>query len=162
MALGKINDPNIPDIRKLNKLLQEFEGLKQTVKDLQNQTAAHNATLDTLTQYEPVTVNNVVFTWTTGTMSWTAGYAKLKDGTVYTIDSGSRALTASTYYWCIWDHANRKMGFNSSLGTVFSTKNTIVLCQVFAGTGAQTGTAGGSGTVGNGSGDISGDTFKNF
>lgn len=130
--------------------------------------------------HAPATTNNMVFTWTgaTTTLSWPQGYLKSKNWNaqtitlpaikssapgqqhVYTIPAGSMSLLASTYYWLGWDASHQTMLATKDASTLHGNYNVHIICQIFTGSGAQTGTAGGGGSQ---TGvDLSGTRYKNF
>jgi hypothetical protein len=92
--------------------------------------------------------NNIVFTWagSTSTLSWTAGFVKDQKGRFLPIPAGNAVLNPSTTYWAAWNPVHQTMSFQTSLGAFKGIKNLIVICSVFTGTTAQSGTAGGGGS----------------
>lgn len=132
--------------------------------------------------HEPPTLNNLVFTWHggTSTITWPAGFIRDRNaghgarvlagsflssarGNVHTqlIPAGTlTGVSASTYYWLGWDPQGQVMIISKNVNDVFFHDNSFTICQLFTGTGAQTGVAGGGGSQ---SGiDLSGARYKLF
>ena len=125
-------------------------------------------------------VNNLVFTWTGGTLtlSWATGYVQDNSLNNYPVIAGSLVLVASTTYWLAWNPLHHKMAFNTSLisllagpglaqadatvgGSNVSYGNNLVICSVYTGTSGQSGTAGGGGSDPGGTGP-NGRSYKDF
>jgi hypothetical protein len=121
-------------------------------------------------------INNIVFTWTGGTLtlSWSAGYLQEQTGTnqqlggttpnnliVYPISAGSRVVSASTYYWVAWNIPQQQMIVSTDIVAILNDVNSRLIGNLYTGTGAETGTAGGGGSNGAGTG-YGVETWKNF
>jgi hypothetical protein len=152
------------DLPRLNIELQRLDQLEQRINKLNdlaisNQQVVIQENLANGVQDQ----NNLTFTWTgaTLTMSWAPGYVKDHQGHYNHVAAGSQVLAASTYYWVAWNTIHQTMSFNVNLDLLHGKPSLLVLCQVFTGTGAQTGAAGGGGTAVNGR-DLSGLKYKNF
>lgn len=136
---------------------QQLEQLKQIVAEVQAQGISEAQSNGVPNQ------NNITFTWTGGTLtvSWAAGYVKDHHNHFLPIPAGSRALSASTFYWAGWNPFHRTMSFQTSLAGFKSNSNILILSQFKTGTGAQTGTAGGGGSDPGGDG-LNGRLYINF
>ena len=162
MAL-RITDINT-DLPKLNTeltRLDEYEGrfknLELRLQNLQNHSTVESKTNGVQNQ------NNLTFVWTGGTLtiSWAAGYVKDHQGHYDPIPAGSQHALANTFYWVGWNPVHQTMSFNTNLDQLTKVDNILVLCQFFTGSGAQSGSAGGGGSVPNGQG-LNGERFKLF
>lgn len=130
------------------------------------------------------TTNNIIFTWHGGTLSvtWPQGFIQDKNagrevvvGTgfstakgpartsahTYPVVAGTQTgLTANTYYWVGWNHVGQQMVFTTDAGALFQGTHMHIIAQIFTGTGAQTGVAGGGGSQS--AVDLSGARYKLF
>lgn len=160
----RITNPN--DLGQLNRAfsdqMQIMEGL---VGELQKQVDNLRHQIKQVdVNHAPLTQNNITFTWTgaTGTISWPAGSVKDKKGFNIPVKAGSIAgLPASTYHWLAWNPEHQQMIAQVGVDGLLQKPGNHVICQVFTGTGAQTGTVGGGGSSSNGS-DLSGSRYKLF
>lgn len=174
------------DLVQLNRQYGDvIEELRKRIGTLEREhanTAAQVQNLDFV--HAKQTTNNLVFTWHggTGVVDWPEGFLQDKNansqqvvGSVfssskgpaltsahtYPVPAGSQSgLSASTYYWIGWNHVGQQIVFTKDVGQIFQGTHTHVICQIFTGTGAQTGVAGGGGSQ---SGvDLSGTRYKLF
>lgn len=177
LNLNQVNQ-QLDKVSELNDRLSKLEKEHQTLK-------FQTSNLDFV--HARPTFNNLTFTWTGGstTLSWTAGWIKDKNAVVDTgtafsqspswrfangipvatthnigVPAGSLTLSASTYYWLGWDTAGQLMHATTDITTLYTHHDVQVICQLFTGTGAQTGTAGGGGSQGGS--DLSGARYKLF
>jgi hypothetical protein len=167
-----LNQVNL-QIDKIDNLVKRTGALENAVGNLGFQAVA----LDYL--HAPPTTNNIVFTWTGGTLtlSWTKGFLQDKNASVQTlvptklstspsvvhthgVAAGSKVVSASTWYWTGWDPVHQQMVINSNAAVLHQNFNVLIICQLFTGTAGQTGTAGGGGS--RGGVDLSGMSYKNF
>lgn len=170
------------ELNQLNLQLDRIEELHKRLAAVENRIAKHSfiiAATDPL--HAPQTTNNIVFTWTGGTttLSWTAGWIKDKNwnaqslGTpaissapgvqhIWSIPAGSLTLTASTFYWLGWDPDKNTMRAEKDVSNLHGDRDIQIICQLFTGTGAQTGTAGGGGSSNANGSDLSGTRYKLF
>lgn len=158
----------------LDTLINQVRLIQTTLKESQFQTSA----LDYF--HHPPTTNNLLFTWTGGTLtlSWVGAKIQSKNANAqvvsktaffssapgavhnWSVPAGSLVLVASTYYWLGWDTQHQQMIANVDAGVLLQNKNVLTICQLFTGTAGQTGTAGGGGSQ---SGvDLSGARYKLF
>ena len=173
------------DLAQINRQIDRLDNLHKTVSTLQSTLENIKYQVGQLDYHHArPTTNNLVFTWTGGThtVSWPQGFIQDKNaeaqqilGDVFSsakgppilgqhtfnVPAGSQAgLTASTYYWVGWNHAASQMVFTTDAGQLFQDTHMMVICQLYTGTGAQTGVAGGGGSQGGV--DLSGARYKNF
>lgn len=169
------------DLVQVNSQVDRIDQLQAQLNKLQKQvssTSQQAVVGDSV--HAPQTTNNITFTWTGGTttLSWNAGYIKDKNWSVqttvrpaakstapgqqhtYAVTAGSLILSASTYYWLGWDFVHHVMRATTDASTLHNQFNIHIICQLFTGTGAQTGAAGGGGSQGGV--DLSGARYKNF
>lgn len=166
---------------QINRQIDNIDILQKQIADLQQKLShvGQTANISDPT-HAPQTTNNLTFTWTGGSqvLSWLQGYIKDKNWAAqttsnpavissakgqqhtYTVPAGSLSLAPSTYYWLGWDPAHQIMLATQDVSTLHGNRNAHVICQVFTGTGGQTGTAGGGGSTGGV--DLSGARYKNF
>lgn len=139
------------DLPMLNKELAKFDSIQQELERVQNQSLKLNTNFAQLTNRRSViSTNNLVLTWsgTTLKLSWPAAYVRDLSQNYFPIPAGtSQPLLASTYYWVGWNPDQHTMSFQTLLDSLTNIPNILVLCQIFTGTAAQTGTAGGGGSV---------------
>ena len=154
------------ELKRLDQYQSQLSGLTDRLVSLETHTAEIRDT-----RAIP-SVNNLIFTWTGGTLtlSWPAGFVQDSSLTHYPVVAGSLVLVASTVYWLAWNPRQQVMAFNTSLHTLFSNSdaftaapagNNLIVSSVKTGTGGQTGVAGGGGSDPGGTGP-SGKAYVNF
>jgi hypothetical protein len=169
------------DLVQVNNQVSRIDQLEAQLKALQKQSSSvGQQTIVADSGHAPATSNNLNFTWTGGTttLSWTPGYIKDKNWSVQTtvrpaakssapgqkhmfpVTSGNLVLAPSTYYWIGWDYVHNVMRATTDASSLHNNYNVHIVCQLFTGTGGQTGTAGGGGSQGGV--DLSGARYKNF
>lgn len=161
MALDRLSDVQ-KEISKLNRQLAKIQQLESRVdaqdsriakvnrdfQDLQHQTEFDNANTLTISWDGP----NTKFTWT-------AGYTRDKNGTIYQIPSGQyTGLTAATHYWFGWNPVHQTMSVQTDLTKLTAIDNIIVLFRIHSGGAGVTATAGGGGQESGGS-DLNGGKY---
>lgn len=171
---------NEADKAQLNAALQRIDSLRKIVIDMQQQMGAMKHLLESIdVTHAPATTNNLVFTWTGGTttLSWANGFLQDKNATAnkivgqhlatapgivhnHQVIAGSMHLTASTFYWLAWNPTHQEMVASTDAGKLFQNPGNLIICQIFTGTGGQTGVAGGGGSTGGT--ELSGAKYKNF
>jgi hypothetical protein len=152
------------DLPKLNSELTRLDEHERRFRDLElklNNLSSHSAVESKTNGVQ--NQNNVAFVWTGGTLtiSWAAAYVKDHQGHYDPIPAGSQVALPNTFYWAGWNPVHLTMSFNTNLDQLTKVENVLVLCQFFTGTGGQTGTLGGGGSVPNAQG-LNGERFKNF
>lgn len=170
------------DLAQVNKQVDRIDKLEHLVGDMKVllDNVGHQTTVSD-PSHAPQTTNNIAFTWTgaTLTLSWAKGFIKDKNwnaqsakGTPvkssapgaqhqWLVPAGSLSpLNASTYYWMAWDPVHQVMRATTDASVLHSNYSLLIICQLFTGTGAQSGSAGGGGS--NGGVDFSGTRYKNF
>lgn len=172
---------------ELNKALDRIDRAEKKIITLQDQLKLHGHQLSQLDfAHGPQTTNNMVFTWTgdtlgAGKITWAAGWLKDKNasatkltppfssapGAIHIIPilanaTGITGLTPNTYYWMCWSKLQQQMFATIDASFGYQNFNTFVICQVFTGTTAQTGVAGGGGSLVAGGSEFSGAKYKNF
>lgn len=152
--LPKLNS----ELSRLDRHTNDIASLKQELSNLKDQVLVEHLRNGVQNQ------NNIVFTWTGGslTISWAPGYVKDHQGHYDPIPAGSQTAAASTYYWVGWNPVHQTMSFNTSLDALTQSKQVLVLCQFFTGTGGQTGSLGGGGTEPGGGQGLNGKQYKLF
>ena len=152
-------------LEQINRELAKVDELKKRVDELHKQMGDTHAKVQSIKDtHAPIQFNTLTFTWTGGTttLSWNAGAVVTKTGQNVPVAAGSiGGLTASTYYWLAWNPTHQKMAAQIGLNGLLQIPDNVVICQVFTGTGAQTGTAGGGGSSSSGS-DLCGARYKLF
>lgn len=154
------------DVATANKhVVDKIAKLEKAIKDSNSRfDQLQHKYLNTLdSQRNAHTTNNLVFTWTGGstTLSWPAGNLQDPLGKTEVVKAGSQVLTASTYYWLIWNRAHKRLIAVPGLtNDIFGNHANHILCQIFTGTSGQTGVAGGGGSTS--IRDLSGTRYKNF
>jgi hypothetical protein len=159
---------------KIDSLQNQLAGLQKLVSNVGHQTIISDPL------HAPQTSNNITFTWTggTGVLSWTKGWIKDKNWNaqsinrtpvissapgqqhIFTVPAGSLVLSPSTTYWLGWDPHSQTMQATQDASSLHGKFGAHIICQIFTGTGGQTGTAGGGGSTGGS--DLSGARYKNF
>jgi hypothetical protein len=150
------------DLPRLNGELQRLDLHQQQIAELRQQLAKALSTAGLEQQANGVpNQNNIIFTWTGGTLtlSWAAAYVKDHLGHYQPIPAGSRVLAASTFYWAAWNVAQQSMSFQVSIDAFKAIPNELILCNIFTGAGGVNGTAGGGGSDSGGSG-LNGGRYK--
>ena len=141
---------SVKDLSQLNKQLERIEALQKQLNAAQQQIASVHTRLTSIENtHVPSRSNTVVFTWTgsTHTLSWPAGSVVDRAGVNVAVAAGSiTSLTASTYYWLAWNAVHQQMAIAVNVNTLLNIPGNIVICQLFTGTGSQTGVAGGGGS----------------
>jgi hypothetical protein len=147
----------ITDVKDLPKLNKELVRIDQAFNQLNklSLTTKHLAKQLVLTKGQSnfTGINNVLFTWTGGTLtlSWNAGFLIDDKGKTWPVQAGSKVTVANTYYWTAWNPVQQAMTISTALKPIVAVKGNLVICKLF------TGTAGQSGTVGGGGSETSGD-----
>jgi len=153
------------NLDQLNKELVKIDALQKQVADLHQKIGDTHAKVQSIKDtHAPIQFNTLTFTWTGGTttLSWPAGAVVTKTGENVPVATGSiTGLSASTYYWLAWNPTHQKMVAQVGLNGLLQIPDNVVICQVFTGTGAQTGVAGGGGSSSSGS-DLCGARYKLF
>ena len=153
------------DLPKLNRELARLDGHSQQLTNLQQQITTLRIQLTEKARADGIpNQNNIIFVWTgsTTTVSWVAGFVKDHSGVFQPVPAGSRgSFTASTNYWAGWNPLHKSMSFVTSLGAFKGNPNILVICKFFTGTGAQSGNLGGGGTD-TGSDGLNGKEYKLF
>lgn len=166
---------------QINRQIDTIDSVHNQLGEVQERLSniSHQMTVADPT-HAPATSNNVNFTWTGGSavLSWPKGFIKGKNWNVQTtspvpgkstapgqqhffaVQAGSLSLLPSTYYWVGWDPSHQKMIATTDASQLHSNYNVHIICQLFTGTVAQTGAAGGGGSQGGV--DLSGARYKNF
>lgn len=149
----------------LNRELQRLDQHASQITELQAQVAQlvqHTSEIRDTRQV--ISQNNLVFTWTGGTLtlSWPAGYIQDSSLRNWAIPAGSLVLLASSTYWLGWNPLQQHMASSTNLNTLLtgisfgsprsSAGNNLIVCSVKTGTAGQTGTAGGGGSDPGGAG----------
>lgn len=142
------------DLPLLNRALEQLATLQADHDTVKSNVAKLNVTLQNFVHLrDAVSTNNVVFMWSgaSSTVSWAAAYVKDTLGVTHPIPAGtSQVLSPSTAYWAAWNPEQGTMSFETSLATYSNFPNLIVLSNI------QTGTSGGSGSIGGGGTDPGG------
>jgi hypothetical protein len=164
MPSTKITDIQ-KDLPVLNRALAQLDQLAAIVKEHGYFFTQINDTLSGLVhQQDAVASNNLMLTWSGSTLkfTWPAAFVRDTTGKYYPIEAGtSPVLTASTYYWVAYNPNQGTLSFNTNIATLMNIPSSLIICQIYAGTSAQSGTAGGGGTD-PGTVGIIGRTYKNF
>lgn len=166
---------------QINRQIDTIDSLQSQLTSLQKLVSniGHQTTIaDPI--HAPQTSNNLTFTWTggTGALSWTKGWIKDKNWSaqivgrtppfssapgqqhIFAVPAGSLVLSPSTTYWLGWDSHSQTMQATQDASSLHGRVGAHIICQIFTGTGGQTGTAGGGGSTGGS--DLSGSRYKNF
>jgi|SRR5581483_465552 len=171
----RVTDPKDPTIlnkelgNKVDALRKEFNSLRDIVHQVR-----HQVVLSNLDKAKTLATNNCVFTWTGASnhLSWNNSAVVDVVNTTYPIYAGTLTLSPSTFYWMVWNKEHKVMTALADIRTLFSgnsgqalsgshaSDNNIIICQIFTGTGGQTGIAGGGGSTGGS--DLIGARYKNF
>jgi hypothetical protein len=156
---------NVNDLSQLNKALSHIDSLRKQVSDLQEQLAVvHKKVTDIHAQHAPAVSHNLTFNWTGagGQLDWAAGSLLDKQNTNVPVTGGLiTGLAPNTYYWLAWNKEHKQMLAHVGTDNLLTNPNNTVICQVFTGSGIQTGVAGGGGSSSSGS-DLSGSRYKLF
>lgn len=166
---------------QVNRQIDIIDTLQSQVADLQKKMShVGQSTNIADPTHAPLTTNNLSFTWTGGSqaLTWLQGFIKDKNWQAQTIASptvissakgqphffavsgGALSLTPSTYYWLGWDPIHQIMLATQDASALHGNRGVHVICQLYTGTGGQTGVAGGGGSTGGT--DLSGARYKNF
>jgi hypothetical protein len=176
---------NANETGQLNKAVDRITKAEARIIQLQQELAVHAGQLSQLDFVHGVqTSNNLVFTWTGdnaghGKITWPQGWLKDKNAATALIakplsaapghfhilpipanSTGITGLNPSTYYWMGWNKLQQQMIATTDVSIIYQNFNAYVVCQLFTGTTAQTGVAGGGGV--NGGIDLSGAKYKLF
>lgn len=162
----RISQPTLPQINRELARLEEFH---KRISALEAKFEEARIDVNQL-QDTHLNGNNLTFTWTGGTttISWNAGAVKnfhprtfdRVKSPIAAIPAGSLTASASTFYWMIWNKLQGQMIASNTVDGFIQNTDNILLCQIFTGTGAQSGTAGGGGS--SGSYDLNGARYKLF
>lgn len=152
------------DLREINRQLEHITTLKKQLDDLTQKVGNVGVQIKQVDiLHAPATTNNILFTWTGGTLtlSWPAGSVRDKNGANRPVLAGSiGSLLASTFYWLSWNPVHQIMTAQIAADSAFENPGNIVICQLFTGTSGQSGTAGGGKSSGHS--DLSGSRYKLF
>lgn len=169
------------ELNQLNPQLQRIDELHSRLAAVESQLKNTSQQITQLDYgHAPLTTNNLTFTWTGGTktISWGNGFIQDKNAVAQRlaqtpvssaagpphniqVQAGSLVVpTASTYYWLGWDNQHLQMAASKDAGSLLQNHNVVIICQLFAGTSGQTGTAGGGGSTGGT--ELSGAKYKLF
>lgn len=155
----------VQDLSQLNRQLDRIDHLQKQIDDMHRQLGAHARQLSHLdVVHAPLTLNNTVFNWTggSGTVDWNDSSIIDKNNINRPIKAGSiTGLAPNTYYWLAWNTEHSQMVARVGVDGVFQIPDNHVICQIFTGSGAQTGVVGGGGSSSSGS-DLSGSRYKLF
>jgi hypothetical protein len=138
------------DLAVLNQQLAAIDQIRENVTQLQKNNGVLTAQV-TKTQQQRgiVATNNVVFTWhgASLTFTWPAAFVRDASNNYYPIPAGtSIPLLASTFYWAAWNPTHQTMSWQTSVDALASVATLQIIANVFSGTAAQSGHAGGGGT----------------
>lgn len=162
------------DAAIVNKELQRLDLHQQQLSELTNRLSIlEKHTQQIRDARQILSINNLVFTWTGGTLtlSWPAGFVQDSSLRNWPVQAGSLVLIASTVYWLAWNPPQQKMVAATNLNTLTAgghqgdinspSGNNLIVCSLKLGSAGQTGVAGGGGSDTGGNGP-SGKQYTNF
>jgi hypothetical protein len=161
MRITSFEDAAVANKEVLNKITALENRLQAVRNDFDRLHTKYVNTLDNARNSH--TTNNLIFTWTGGpnTLTWPAGNIQDTLKKTEVITTGSLTLSASTYYWLLWNRTHKKVvAVRGLTEDLFTNNANHILCQIFTGTSGQSGVAGGGGSTSQR--DLSGARYKNF
>ena len=147
-------------IEIINRKLETFDLQQKQIATLKSTVNSLQSTLDALqAQRQTVGANNILFTWTGGTLtlSWSAGYVQDTRGranATVPVAAGSQLVAASTYYWIGYNPNQMQMSIQTDLTKLTALPAMILICRLYTGTAGQSGNAGGGGSEATGNGAL--------
>lgn len=149
MANIRITDV-VKDLPILNQALQELDRLSAiSIEQQLINTGLQRQIQSSINTRGVTATNNVTFSWagSSSELTWATGFARDSNNKYYPIPAGSSGtLSPSTHYWIGWNPSQQTMSFQTSLNALAQIPQILVLCNIFTGTTAQAGAAGGGGT----------------